>query len=161
LVATEDQGTFISKLQKKLKLKKLFFISAQTGGGLPELMKEVWRVLKEEETKQAIHSENSGVKQPSHKIFRPHLDNPKNFEIQYLKKFNKKKYYKVTGKRIEQLAKMTDMSQPQAIIRMGHYLKKFGIIQALYKEGATAQDTIIIAEKEFPCTQTISWKKVK
>lgn len=160
LIPTEDQDEFIAKLEKKLKLKKLFFISAEINDGTPELMKEVWRTLKEEE-KDKKDMAISETRTPAHKIFRPHLDNPKNFEIQYLRKVNKQKYFEVTGKRIEQLSKMTDMSQPQAIIRMGHHLKKFGIQQALTKLGASDNDIVVIAEKEFPFIRIIAWKKVK
>lgn len=167
LIPTEDQEDFLKEVQKKLKIsstggsKKIFFISAEINDGTDELMKEVWRVLKMEEKKLAEEKTTKTESSVAHKTFRPHLENAKNFTIKYHKKLNKQKYFEVTGKRIEQLVKMTDINTQHGMTRIHHYLKKMGIQQALMKEGATESDIIIIAEKEIPFIKSITWKKVK
>ncbi|MCX6734060.1 MAG: GTPase ObgE [Candidatus Peregrinibacteria bacterium] len=161
LIPTEEQEDFLKDIQKKLKQKKVFFISAEINDGTDELMKEVWRVLKLEEKKLEAEKEKKIEPEAAHKIFRPHLENTKNFTIKYVKKLNRQKYYDVVGKRIEQLVNMTDINTPHGMTRIRHYLKKMGIQQALTKEGAEENDVVIIAEKEIPFIKATTWKKVK
>lgn len=162
LVPTEELEEFQKMVQKKLKQKKIFLISAEISDGLTDLMKEVWRILKLEDKRiaEAETVEEAGI-EGAHKTFRPHLDNPKNFTITYIKKLNKQKYYEVTGARIEQLVKMTDTNTLHGMTRIRHYLKKMGIQQALTKEGADENDMVIIAEREIPFIKATSWKKIK
>lgn len=169
LIPPEDQEKFIDSLAKKLKVKKLFFVSAAINDGVPDLMKEVWRMVKAEEAKEKRHIEKTAAgegdtssdKPAAHKTFRPHLENKESFEIVYLKKLNKQRYYEIKSKRIEQLAKMMDLSHAQAQTRIRQYIKKLGIEQALTKKGATESDIIIIAGKEMPYFRSTSWKKRK
>lgn len=162
LIPPEEQEEFIKNLKKKLKLKHLFFISAAINDGVPDLMKEVWRILKEEESKLKEEAKDAQASLPAaHKTFRPHLEAKESFEIVYLKKLNKQRYYEIKGKRIEQLVKMMDLTNSQAQTRIRQYLKKFGVDRALTKKGAEQGDILIIAEKELPFYKSTSWKKVK
>lgn len=169
LIPPEDQEAFLKDIQKKLKIKKIFFISAAINDGVPALMKEVWKMVKEEEAKEKLNAEKNAAgagdidsDQPvAHKVFRPHLENKESFEIIYLKKLNKQRYYEIKSKRIEQLAKMMDLTNLQAQTRVRQYMKKLGIEQALTKKGATESDIIIIAGKEIPYFRSTSWKKRK
>ncbi|MFA7277881.1 MAG: GTPase ObgE [Candidatus Gracilibacteria bacterium] len=162
LVPPEDQKKFLADLQKKLKVKKLFLISAAINDGVSDLMKEVWRVLKEEEQKLKEESTDAQkTEEKAHKTFRPHLETKESFEIVYLKKLNKQRYYEIKGKRIEQLVKMMDLINPQAQTRIRQYLKKFGVDKALTKKGAEQGDMLVIAGKELVFFKSISWKKRK
>ncbi len=155
LIPEDEQEAFIKAAKKALKVKTLFFISAAINDGVSDLMKETWRVFKE-----LLHEEPKIIaSETPHKIFRPHLENRMSFEITYLKKLDKKRYYEVTGKRIEQLVKMMDLTHTQAQTRIRQYIRKLGIDRALFKQGAEEGDILIIAEKEIPFFKSTSWKK--
>ncbi len=162
LVIPEEQEKFLKALEKKMKIKKLFFISAAINDGVPDLMKEVWRTLKEEEQKIKSDAEAAQKIQPApHKTFRPHLEMKESFEINYLKKLDKKRYYEIKGKRIEQLSSMMDLNNIQAQTRIRQYIRKLGIEKELVKRGATEGDILIISGKELQYFKSTSWKKKK
>ncbi|MEK7545435.1 MAG: GTPase ObgE, partial [Patescibacteria group bacterium] len=124
------------KKELKKKWKKMFFISAATGEGVEELLKETYKVLKQEEgkmTKKAKKEESE--KGEEHKTFRPYEDSPRAFQIKKLKKIGKIRQYLVTGRRIEQVSIMANIAQPDGLMHLRHLVKKLGIQRALLREG--------------------------
>ena len=55
----------------------------------------------------------------------------------------------VRGKKVEDLASMTDFSQEEAVDRFQHILKKMGIESALKKKGIKKAQTVKIGRIEF------------
>ncbi len=164
LIPEDEQEAFMKAAKKALKVKTIFFISAAINDGVPNLMKETWRVFKEllaEAIQQVVPGGKPKIiaSETPHKIFRPHLENKLSFEIKYLKKLDKKRYYEITGKRIEQLVKMMDMTHTQAQTRIRQYIRKLGIDRAILKQGGEEGDILIIAGKEIPFFKSTSWKK--
>ena len=83
---------------------------------------------------------------PERKVFRPHL------EIPDIRQFNIEKEeggFRITGKRIEQMAIMTDMSKRGAIVRMYDVWKKVGIKKELIRMKAEEGDKVYIGERVF------------
>ena len=133
----------------------MFFISAATGAGFKEMLLEVWQLLKasrEEEKKTQAAKTKSDAEDAEYRVFRPHLESPKSCRIEKLSSTREAKRsvhtFKITGKRIEQVATMTDVSQPDGLLHLRHYLKALGIQRALVREGAKAGDTLIIGLRE-------------
>lgn len=147
------------KNNKNLK-GKIFRISAVTGAGLKELVFEMFRRVSEmrasqmrmlEESAAAVVPDAQSVN-GEEKIFRPHVENKK-FTVTFVR--NKleaesqkmRKIFDVTGFRIEQVVKMTDIHNPEGMERVFHFLRKMGIMRELKRMGATAGDKLRIAGK--------------
>ncbi|MBU1992579.1 Obg family GTPase CgtA, partial [Patescibacteria group bacterium] len=128
----------LKKIKKNLEVKTIE-ISAVTGAGIPKLISETEKLLgtiKKPETTEETH-----------KIFRPHIDN-RRFEIE-----EKKKKFIVKGRKIEQLAIMTNFTNEQGLQRVYHHMNISGIEKALQKSGAKEGDIVKIGEKELKFTK--------
>ncbi|MFH0837745.1 MAG: Obg family GTPase CgtA, partial [Patescibacteria group bacterium] len=80
------------------------------------------------------------------KVFRPHLEIPdaRNFSVE-----KTEDGFRITGRRIEQLAIMTDMSKKGAIFRMHDILEKIGAYREIRKMGGRESDKIQIGKRVF------------
>ncbi|MFH1533593.1 MAG: GTPase ObgE [Nitrospirota bacterium] len=145
-ILSDDQIKELSKKLKKVsKAKKIFPISAVTKEGLQPLLHEI--------SKKLVTIKKKEAKKPKKKeeipILRPHLEKVK-FEVEKIIKKKDHKIFKVTGKRIEQLAIMTDTKNLEGLERMYHYIEKLGIKSSVEKKGATIGDIIKINDKHIP-----------
>jgi GTP-binding protein len=59
---------------------------------------------------------------------------------------------RIVGRRIERLAAMTDMDNPEAVEHFERQLTRMGIIQALERAGVGAGDTVRIGNQEMEWT---------
>ncbi len=154
------------KANKALK-GKIFKISAVVGTGLKELIFEVFKRVQERRAKQIQFIENTtqtddqGVNKKQNpafeseeKVFRPHVENRK-FTVTFVRtkleaeSQKQRKIFDVTGFRIEQVVKMTDLDNEEGMERVFHFLQKMGIIREIKRLGGTAGDRIRIAGKNF------------
>lgn len=131
----------IEQAKKDFKKYKPLFISSVTGEGIDPFLYR----LKDE---VLAHRKKKAAKKPKKefKVFRPHLEIPdaKNFTVS--KEGNA---FRVSGKRIEQLAVMTDMSKKGAIFRMHDILGKIGAYREMKKLGGKDGDKIHIGKRTF------------
>jgi GTPase len=145
----------LETLNPKLK-KKILPISAVTRQGIKELVYEMFKRVKalREQRSAALADNEAILKQAEEHIFRPHL-NKKKFEVVYRRSKleaasgKTRKIFDVTGDRIEQVVKMTDMENEEGLERIYHFLGKMGINSELKSQGARAGDRIRIAGKTF------------
>lgn len=79
-------------------------------------------------------------------MFRPHLKLPdaKQFEVEKVEDG-----YRINGKRIEQIAIMTDMTKKGGIYRVHDILKKIGAQKELQRLGAEEGDSVFIGPHTF------------
>ncbi|MFC1733513.1 Obg family GTPase CgtA [candidate division KSB1 bacterium] len=79
-------------------------------------------------------------------MFKPHLDIPdiRQFDVEKVEGG-----FRITGRRIEQMAVMTDMGKRGAIVRMYDVWKKIGVKKELVRAGAKEGDKIYIGERVF------------
>lgn len=144
------------KSNKALK-GKIHKISAVTGAGLKELVFEMFKRVQEMRTKQSAMLEKSmetvtPLAEADEKVFRPHVENKK-FSVTFVR--NKpeaetgktRKIFDITGFRIEQVVKMTDLDNTEGMERVFHFLKIMGIVRELKRMGATPGDKLRIAGK--------------
>ncbi len=123
------------KLQKLLKGKKLFAISAVSGAGISKLVEEVVSRLskvKEEREEKAVIAD-----------FKKFV-----FENEFWVE-REDDGFRVKGKKVERLVSMTNFDQEQAVSRMQNILKKMGVEKMLMKEGIQPGDKIHIGVMEF------------
>ncbi len=131
-----DEPT-LKKLQSVFQKKgvPVICISAVTGLNMKQLLDAI--VLK----LQVKDSPEIAISKEPLKIFRPHLTDDKSFEIH-----RKGKEYVVTGKRLEQIVRMSRLANPEAMERIYDVLAKSGVAQALLRQGAKDGDRIRIGE---------------
>lgn len=142
----------LEKADSKLK-GKIFLLSAITQKGLKDLVFAMYKRVQKlrnsrTEELQLLEQEL----EEKGKVFQPHLTKKK-FEVVYRRskleaERNKiRKIFDVTGERIEQVTKMTDIENPEGLERIHHFLRKMGIERELRRQGAKIGDKIRIAGK--------------
>lgn len=131
----------IEKAEKDFKKYRPLFISSVSGEGIDKLLYR----MKDE---ILAHRRKKRAEKPAgeFKVFRPHLEIPdaKNFKVE-----KEGEEFRITGKRIEQLAIMTDMSKKGGIFRMHDILNKIGAYREMKKMGGRDGDKIHISKRTF------------
>jgi len=138
----------IDEVKKEFKKEKPLFISAVTGEGIDKflyrLKDEIVKLRKTSSTEGDI--DQSRLRGDGRKVFRPHL------EIPDAKQYTVSKTddgFRISGKRIEQIAIMTDMSKRGGVYRVHDILNKIGAYKKMKKLGGDDGDKIYIGEREF------------
>ena len=134
----------IEETKKIFKKQKPLFISAVTGEGINDFLYKLKDIIKKYR-KGKIQNPKSKM-QNEHKTFRPHLEIPdaRQFDVEKIEGG-----FRITGKRIEQIAVMTNMQKRGAVVRMYDILKKIGAQREMTKMGGEEGDKIYIGERVF------------
>jgi GTP-binding protein len=157
-ITDEDTQTGIDLLKSEYpEIKKVYAISAVSHLGLKELVIDVFNWIQENKSKiqeEFFHDEE----QPDHKVYSPHLEDPKRNLIstegtiekndRYTNEKYEAKIFRVSGTRIEQIAVMTDYTNHEAVNRIFDVFKKMGIDKMLKANGAKHGDVIRIGKNE-------------
>jgi GTP-binding protein len=127
--------------QTQLKAPHLHFLSSVSHTGINELLEKAYQLNhkeKEREKKEHPQVERERI------IFRPHLiKNPKAFTIT-----PEEEGFRISGKRIEQIAVMSDFGNREAILRVRDVLRKMGIETKLLSMGAEEGTMLYFGKKE-------------
>lgn len=138
----------VAEAKKDFRLKKPLFISGVTGEGIQQflyaLKDKVLAIRAKELAARRKTAKKSKVGEP--KVFRPHLDLP---EMRQYSIEKTEEGLVIKGRRIEQLAIMTNAAQPGGLLRLYDVLKKIGAYRELYRQGAREGDKFKIGEKAF------------
>lgn len=131
-------------LKKTIGRKKGFLlypkaISCATTHGVSELKKFLFQQLEKIPKPEWI----TDTEEKNHIFYRPHLENPKFFTIAKIAE----NLYRVSGKRIEQIANTTDFKNMEALERLHHVFKRMGIVKELKKSGAKDGAQISVGKK--------------
>ncbi len=164
----EDDRKKLSKefLKDFPKVKKIFrSVSGVSGEGLQDLMFELFKVIRKSKASlpEVVTEENKVIEYTPTRF----LDDAA-FQVEYMytvsaREFQepvcgnvitpetmpKRELYKVTGKRIEQVSRMTNPLQPDGVVRVFDILIKMGIQKALLKAGAVNGDLLKIGPHFF------------
>jgi GTP-binding protein len=138
--------TIRPKLPKKSV--KIFRISAVTGTGLKELLFESLKIV---EKARATRIKESLKKPESEEIIVLH---PHEKLVKFQLKKEKGKFI-ITGERIEQLVKMTNIKNLEGLQRIYKFMDKMGITRALRREKVKNNDIIEIADKQIQYLETL------
>ncbi len=157
-VSADDLKTFKKELESlNPKLKgKVLVISAVTRQGIKELVFEIFKRVKAFRDRRTISlAENEAIlTEADEHVFRPHLEKKK-FEVIFRRSKieaasgKARNIFDVSGDRIEQVVKMTDLENEEGLERIYHFIGKMGIKSELRKLGAKPGDRIRIAGKTF------------
>jgi len=121
------------KAFKKHK-KKVFPISAIQSDGLKNLLNEIFKKI------NSVKSEEVEAVQPTNVFYK--------YEPEYVVK-KVKDIFIVSGRKITDLAEMTNFKEEEALRRFQNILKKLGVARMLRAKGAVAGDTVRIGTYEF------------
>ena len=110
-------------------------ISAATGQGVTELMEKAFAIL------QSIPREEPVTEEV--RVIRRYADEPP-FIIEIVDGV-----YEVSGKRIENLLKMTNLDQDESLQRFQRTIDRMGLEEALREQGIKEGDIVKICELEF------------
>ncbi|MFA6305269.1 MAG: GTPase ObgE [Candidatus Gracilibacteria bacterium] len=134
------------ELRKAYKKGEIFEISGVTHEGLKLLMFEISKKLAEFKKNLRENPPKETVEMP---VLRPHLEKCP-FVLEKIKKTKKQKTFKISGPKINRIAIMTDINNPEGLERMYIHMEKLGIRKLIEKKGATFGDFIEINGKKIP-----------
>lgn len=138
---------------------KIYFISAVANMGLKSLVFDLYREsLRIKEEQRAMQDESNSELIEDYKVYEPHLDDPRANSVELVgkrkvaDKFTGEIYqatiFEITGKRLEQIVRMTNFENSSALNRIYDVLKKMDLNKQLKKKGVQLGDIIRIADKE-------------
>jgi GTPase len=131
LLDEEMKKYIVEEFQKKYKNKKVFVISSATSFWLEQLKNYLVDNLIEEKD-EAIKEENT-----TKKYDLRDQEDPKDYIIQYVWEYK----FLLKGKRIEQIVRMSDFSNKEAIMRVYDVLDKIWVVKKIEKELAKIMES--------------------
>ena len=120
----------IKKDLEKTLNKKIFSISAVSGEGVKEVIFELNKLNKKEKSKE--------VKEETFVEFYPHLEDPRSFWVE-----KEEDGFRIFGKRILQIAAMTDFNNEEALFRLRDVIKKLGIDKEIIRLGGSTEKLLL------------------
>jgi GTP-binding protein len=140
------------KAIKKVSKKEVYLISAAARTNLEALMQELYKEVQKLRLEKTV--DDAEIQTEGLPVFRPHI-RQRQFEVKdpvEVENENGEKYklYEVTGKRIEQVAIMTDHHHREGLERIYYFLNRIGIQKVLQRKGIGFGDRIKIGEKVIP-----------
>lgn len=128
----------LKNFKKAFPNLKVFPVSAINNEGISELLNEVANMIDEIDSDNAIDNDEM----ESHVLYK--FTNEKPYTIH-----NDNGVWKIEGKEIERIFKMTKFTEDESVIRFGRILKKMGIEDELEKMGAVRGDEVQILDYLF------------
>jgi GTP-binding protein len=121
----------LPQLKNELEALKtpIFFISALTGEGVPELVQRAVEIL------NTVAAQTPLTEEATFKVFRPQ---PRE-RITVSKEDNT---FVVSAARAERLVAMTDLTNPEALPLLKRQLTRIGVTKALLKAGVKSRDLV-------------------
>ncbi len=167
-IPMEDREALKKNFLKKFPKEKATFrmASGVSGEGLKDLMLELWQAM--QKTPKASVEKVSEAEEEE-KVYKPiHFVDEQSFLIEFVKEIDapnfhtrvngmqiqpaskpKRQLFNVTGYRIEQISRMTNVEQADAVQRVYDVFRKMGIQNALARAGAKNGDFVKIGPNVF------------
>jgi GTP-binding protein len=125
LLDMEMKQFIVSEFEKRFGKKKTFIISSATGEGIESLKDHL---ITNYTTAWKYNSEDVFVNQDKLKVIDlREEDDPKNIDLEYLGDY----LFKASWKRLEQIVRMTDFQNPEAVMRVFDVMDKLGVIKKI------------------------------
>jgi len=139
LLDDEMRQHILDEFSEKHPDKKYFIISAATGKWLDELKDYLVENIIPEKTKRDIDLQEKIDLDDGRTIFDLSAEanvDPKRISVEYLWDLK----FRATGKRLEQIVRMTDFTNPEAVMRVYNVLDKMGVMSEVQKKLASVLD---------------------
>ena len=118
-------------------------VSAQSGDGLKELVRELAAVMEEARTVQA-EAEAAAEAERAATVLRPADGRLDSFTIEPVED-----YFVVHGVQMERLFAKADLDNADAVAYLQQVIERAGLNDALRRAGAAPGDTVVVGESEF------------
>ncbi|NVP17192.1 GTPase ObgE [Candidatus Gracilibacteria bacterium] len=129
LLDSEMKEFIVSEFKKQFGDKKVFVISAATGEGVSEL--KDFLIDNYSKEKQLVKTdEYREIEIKMYDLKDDSGDVPRKYNLEYLEGYT----FKATGPRLEQIVRMTDFSNLEAIARVYDVMEKIGLMKSLQSE---------------------------
>lgn len=129
LLDSEMKEFIVSEFKKQFWDKKVFVISAATGEWVSEL--KDFLIDNYSKEKQLVKTdEYREIEIKMYDLKDDSWDIPKKYNLEYLEGYT----FKATGPRLEQIVRMTDFSNLEAIARVYDVMEKIGLMKSLQSE---------------------------
>ncbi|MGE4443792.1 MAG: GTPase ObgE [Candidatus Altimarinota bacterium] len=123
LLDKEMKDFIVEEFSKRFNKKKVFVISAATGEGIEKLKDYL---IDNFSTSVVEHEQIKFINQEELRVIDlKQVEDPKNVELEYMGDY----LFKASGKRLEQIVRMTDFSNDEAVMRVYDVLDKLGVIK--------------------------------
>jgi len=128
LLDIEMRTYIVDEFQKRFGKKQIFCVSSATREGTEELKNYL---ISHIDSSLAEHKNGELLNPQDIKTLRPEIEiDPKHVEISYLGEY----LFEAHGTRLEQIVRMTDFSNMQAVMRVYDVLEKMGVIKKIERE---------------------------
>gem|GEM_PF-539901 len=128
LLDAEMRTYIVEEFQKRFGQKTLFCLSSATGEGIDAFKNYI---ISHIDSSLTEHKNGELLNPQDIKIMRQELDvDPKYVEISYLGDY----LFEARGTRLEQIVRMTDFSNMQAVMRVYDVLEKMGVVKKIERE---------------------------
>lgn len=130
------------------KTSDVFLLSSVSHQGTTEVLEKAFAAAqkeKEEEWKKNPPEKTERI------LYQPHLTkNPKSFTVEEIKapQEAEERHFRISGKRIEQIVIMSDMSNEEAVLRVRDIFRKMGVEKELLRKEAKKGDLLFIGKKQ-------------
>lgn len=135
-----DTALFEEEL-KKNGIAVFASISAATTFGIKEFLNKLLPIVLEERQKRLTTTYHL---QPTTSVIRPHLESDR--ADAFIIEEHPKGVFTVRGKRIEQIAKMTNFVHPSSVARFRDVVQRTGLQKALERAGARELSRVLIGD---------------
>lgn len=123
LLDKEMKDFIVDEFKKKFKKKNIFVISAATGEGIEKLKDYL---IDNFSTSIVDHEELNFINEKELKMLDLRIEeDPKNVELEYIGDYK----FKASGKRLEQIVRMTNFDNFEGVMRVYDVLDKLGVIK--------------------------------
>lgn len=146
LLSDEDLQKITKDFKKSVKNKQFFQISAATTEGIKPVIFEIVQKLQKLKEEERNRKTEEKVEIP---VYQPE-EKSTNVRLEKVTGRKNSRTFVISGQRIEQLIKMTNISNPEGLERIYHYFGRMGINKLVEKQGATYGDYIKILDKKIP-----------
>lgn len=128
--------------------EKVFTISAASGEGVTELLRELLRVVREKREKDIEAAEEETETEAIPEITLPQEAVSEAWRVE-----KDKDTFVIHGEKIEKFARRTDMTNIHSVNRLRDIVRKLGITHELLRKGATGESIIRIGDRDFTLTE--------
>ncbi|MDD2908084.1 MAG: GTPase ObgE [Candidatus Gracilibacteria bacterium] len=127
LLDSEMKEFIVEEFKKKFD-KKVFIISAATGEGIETLKDFLIDNYSKEKLNKDVLAEVKEIK--IYNLKEENEEEPKRFNVEYVDGY----VFKASGARLEQIVRMTDFSNLEALARVYDVMEKIGLLKSVEKE---------------------------
>lgn len=133
------------KALAKIGIAKVYPVSAAAGKGLKELLRDTYALYEAQKVLRRDSASAADDEKAGYRVFRPHEEDERRFVVEKIKGG-----FRISGRKIERIVQMSDLTNIEARARVYDVLRKMGIDRELSRYNVQPGDRLFIGEWELP-----------